>query len=182
MLFRSATSHGAGGEVGAVQWCRCPVMEASGGEAQWQSGGGVLRCFSASLLDRIRVRNVGGVCSGCGKPCTQCPGAHLSFYSAARQGPTNHDWVGRPPIRARIKGPNWSLGQLGGDQPNSNMRCFTIFTLNGFSGPFSEREDFLLVFCLGIYVMGPDTCIFSDFLFIVINNQEIKYVVNIGIF
>ena len=59
---------------------------------------------------------------------------------------------------------------------------FHYFTLNGFSGPFSEREDFLLVFCLGIYVMGPDTCIFSDFLFIVINNQEIKYVVNIGIF
>jgi hypothetical protein len=60
------------------------------------------------------------------------------------------------------------------------IRGVSLFHPQWFSGPFSEREVFPLVFCLGIYVMDPETCIFSDFLFIVISNQDIKYIVNIG--
>ena len=84
------------GEVVAVE---------SGGEVevgrsvmvtQRRRGGGASHRFSAALLDRIRVRNVGGENGGYGEPRTQCPGPHLPLYSAARWGPTNHDWVGTP--------------------------------------------------------------------------------------
>ena len=58
------------------------------------------------------------ITGGYGEPRFSSPSPHLLFIALRDRGPSAMRTAG-PPDQGMDQGPNWPLGQLGGDQPNN---------------------------------------------------------------
>ena len=81
-------------------------------KAVWTS-----RRLHRALLDRTRARNLGGTLAAAVNLVPRAPAPTSYLLRSATGAHQPEEWLGVP-NQGTDQGPNWPLGQLGGDQPN----------------------------------------------------------------
>jgi len=74
------------------------------------------------------------ITGGYGEPRFSSPSPHLLFIALRDRGPSAMRTAG-PPDQGMDQGPNWPLGQLGGDQPNTLVWLFFLVSFQNIKAP-----------------------------------------------